>query len=50
MYVLSLADGRHVKLVVTQYYGGDGAQQTCNVDNTSAGESGRVQLRYAFLD
>jgi hypothetical protein len=50
VYVLSLADGRHVKLVVTQYYGGDGAQQTCNVDNTSAGESGRVQLRYAFLD
>jgi hypothetical protein len=50
VYVLSLADGRFVKLVVDQYYGGDGAQATCNDSGTSAGESGRIRLRYAFLD
>jgi hypothetical protein len=51
VYVLSLANGRRIKLMVTQYYAGDGAQDACNEPpHTSAGESGRIKLRYAFLD
>lgn len=50
VYVLSLADGRRVKLVVDQYYGGEGAQQTCNDTGSAAGESARIKLRYAFFE
>ncbi len=50
VYVVALKDGRHVKLEVTQYYAGAGAQEACNLDNTTAGESARIRLRYAFLD
>jgi hypothetical protein len=51
VYVVSLADGRRVKLIITQYYGGDGAQAACNEPpHNPAGESGRIKLRYAFLD
>jgi hypothetical protein len=48
VYVLSLADGRHVKLVVTRYYGS--GQDTCNASGTPGSDGGRIQLRYAFLD
>lgn len=50
VYVLSLKDGRRVKLQVSQYYGGAGAQQSCNDTGASAGESGRIELRYGFLE
>lgn len=49
IYVLSLADGSAVKLEVTQYYAGEGAQQSCNDTGAPAGESGRIELRYGFL-
>jgi hypothetical protein len=50
VYILSLANGRRLKLVVDQYYAGDGAQDACNETSTAAGESGRIKLRYAFFD
>lgn len=49
VYVLGLADGRQVKLVIDQYYGGAGAQETCNTTGAAAGESARIKLRYGFL-
>jgi len=49
VYVLSLKDGRRLKLEITQYYGGDGAQDRCNDFSETSGESGRIRLRYAFL-
>jgi hypothetical protein len=50
VYVLSLKDGRRLKLVVTQFYAGDGAQDSCNDLSQTAGESGRIKLRYAFFE
>ena len=50
VYVLSLKDGRRLKLVVTQFYGGDGAQDSCNDLSETTGESGRIKLRYAFFE
>lgn len=50
VYVLSLKDGRRLKLVVTQYYGGDGAQDACNDLFETTGESARIKLRYAFFE
>ena len=48
VYVLALANGRHVKFVVTQYYGS--GQDTCNEEGTAGSDSGRIHLRYGFLD
>jgi hypothetical protein len=50
VYILSLADGRRLKMVVDQYYAGDGAQATCNETGSAAGESARIKLRYAFFE
>jgi hypothetical protein len=50
VYVLSLKDGRRLKLVVTQYYGGDGAQDSCNDLSEITGEGARIKLRYAFFE
>jgi hypothetical protein len=49
VFVLGLADGRHAKLVVTQYYAGEGAQEECNEFGDAAGESARIKLRWGFL-
>jgi hypothetical protein len=48
VYVLSLANGRHVKLVVTRYYAT--GQETCNASGTAGSNGGNILLRYAFLD
>ncbi|MFH1809822.1 MAG: HmuY family protein [Pseudomonadota bacterium] len=46
-YVLRLADGRHLKLVVDAYYrtGQDG----CNTSGTAGSQSGVLTLRWAWL-
>lgn len=50
VYFLSLADGRHVKLVVTHFYG-EAAQQDCQeTDSTDSSGSGNIQLDWAFID
>jgi hypothetical protein len=50
VYFLSLADGRHVKLVVTHFYD-EAAQQDCqDTDSTDSAGSGTIQLDWAFLD
>jgi len=48
VYVLSLANGRHVKLVVTQYYAS--GQDGCNEQGNPGTGSARIHLRYGFLD
>jgi hypothetical protein len=50
VYVLSLANGRFVKLVVTQYYGE--GQDACDArqQGFASETSGHIHLRYAFLD
>lgn len=52
VFVVRLADGRKVKLLVTRYYTA-AAQQTCDdTDMLSAGQSGQgghVEVRWAFL-
>jgi hypothetical protein len=50
VYVVSLADGHHVKLRVTHFYS-EAAQAQCDEEGTtnSAG-SGSIQLDWAFLD
>ncbi len=50
VYVVELADGHHVKLLVTHFYD-DAAQTECNDtgSNTPSG-SGHIQLHWAFLD
>lgn len=54
VYVLELANARHVKLEVTQYYDPPEAQQACEDgeygDFTGTKESGNVHFRWAFLD
>jgi hypothetical protein len=47
VYVLSLADGRHVKLVVDAYYAS--GQEDCNDRGTPGRGSANLQLRYAFV-
>lgn len=51
VFVLSLANGRFVKLQVQHYYGEPGAQDTC--DSTGSAPmpsgSGLVQIKWAFL-
>jgi hypothetical protein len=49
VFVVQLADGSHLKLLVTQYYEGEGAQETCNETGEPDGESARIKLRYGFL-
>jgi hypothetical protein len=50
VYVLQLADGHHVKLVVTHFYD-EQAQQDCQDTNqTDSSGSGHIQLDWAFLD
>lgn len=51
VYVLALADGRHVKLEVTQYYA-DAIQQECDETGTISASTGsaNIQLDWAFLD
>jgi hypothetical protein len=50
VFVLSLADGRHVKLVVTNYYG-DAAQMQCDTMGTipQPSGSGNVKVKWAYL-
>ena len=50
VYLVSLADGRLVKLLVTHFYH-DAAQQECQeTDTTDSDGSGNIQLDWAFLD
>jgi hypothetical protein len=50
VYVLTLADGRHVKLTVTHYYD-EAAQADCQTtDQTTSSGSGNIRMRWAFLD
>jgi hypothetical protein len=50
VFVIRLADGRHVKVEVTAYYE-PAAQQQCNDSNTlpSPSGSGQLRIRWAFL-
>ena len=50
VYVLGLKDGRHVKLVVTQFY--ENGQDACNNGGGSGSASGggHIKIRWAFLD
>ncbi len=47
VYVVSLSDGRRVKLVVTQYYGQ--GQELCNDGTRGESQSALVRFRWAFL-
>jgi hypothetical protein len=47
-FVLQLADGRHVKLVIEAYY--ETGQQECNDNGTMGSGSANVTWRWAFLD
>lgn len=52
-YLLELASGRHVKLVVTQYYDPPEAQQACEegaFGDFDGEESGHLHFWWAFLD
>lgn len=51
VYVLQLASGRHVKLVVTHYYN-EASQAQCQETDTAPAPngSGNVQLDWTFLD
>ena len=53
VYVLELANGRHVKLTVTDYYE-PSVQETCDttgsIDMTQPTGSGNLRFRWAFLD
>jgi len=49
VFVVGLADGRQLKLLVTQYYDGAGNQEACNELGDPVGESARIRLRYGFL-
>lgn len=50
VYFVSLANGRHVKLVVTHFYD-EAAQQDCQeTDATDSSGSGNIQLDWAFID
>jgi hypothetical protein len=50
VFVIALADGRHVKLVVTNYYS-DAAQAECDTMGTipMPSGSGNVKVKWAFL-
>ena len=48
VYVVSLNDGRRIKLVVTQYYGQ--GQELCNDGSRGESQSALVRLRWAFLN
>jgi hypothetical protein len=50
VFVIALADGRHVKLVVTGYYS-DAVQLSCNTSGTitEPSGSGNVTIQWAFL-
>lgn len=49
VYVLQLADGRHVKLEVLSYY--EQGQEDCNQDDPSGiSGGGNLRVRWAFLD
>jgi hypothetical protein len=47
VYIVSLADGRRVKLVVTQYDGQ--GQELCNDGSRGETESANIRFRWAFL-
>ena len=47
VFVLSLQDGRQVKLLVTQYYGQ--GQELCNDGTRGESQSALVRIRWAFL-
>ena len=51
VYVVQLADGRHVKLQVASYYS-PAAQTQCDTQGTLPGVtgSGNVRIRWAYLD
>ena len=50
VFVLSTREGRHVKLVVTNYYPSDVAQQTCNGGTNPNVAGGTIRVRWSFLD
>jgi hypothetical protein len=50
VFVVRTRQGRHVRLVVTNYYPTDAAQMTCN-SGTSPGVAGAtIRVRWSFLD
>jgi hypothetical protein len=53
VYLIQLASGRHLKLVVTQYYDPPEAQDACqqgSFGDFSSPQSAHLHLRWAFLD
>lgn len=48
-FVVQLDDGQFVKLLIEQYYKGDG-QDECNDEGTTNNESGIYTFRWRFLD
>lgn len=52
VFVVELADGHHVKLIVDQYYENAAAQQQCNtMDTVPMGSVGAViKMRWTYLD
>lgn len=48
VYVVQLANGRHVKLAVDQYYAS--GQDTCNDTGNGGTGAGAIEARFAFLD
>jgi hypothetical protein len=49
VYVLQLADGRHVKMTVEGYYTPLSAQQTCNSTGNMSGTGAHFTIKWAFL-
>jgi len=49
VYVLQLADGSHVKMVVEGYYSPLSAQATCNTTGNMAGNPANYTIKWAFL-
>ncbi|MBL9039260.1 MAG: HmuY family protein [Archangium sp.] len=51
VFVLKLADGRHVKLQITRYYGASGAQEACDLQGSAppSSDAAVFTVRWAFL-
>ena len=47
VFVLRLADGRFVKLVIDEYYGS--GQAACNSDGTAGSNGAMLKIRRAWL-
>lgn len=50
VFVVQTREGRHVKLVVTNYYPTDAAQNTCNMGTNPGVAGATIRVRWSYLD